>query len=488
MSVPFTSLLINGQLRPASTEATFEVRNPYSNKVVGLAAAASSQDCKDAIDAAARAFGTWENSPLIARRDVFLKAADLFESEKYRERAKVALQEETAATDGMFSSGYLGSVNALRNYAGMVTQLRGETFPSVLEGGYAVAQRRAIGVVLAIAPWNAPLILSIRAVSLPIICGNTVVLKCSENSPRSQALIAELFDEAGLPNGVLNFISMAKEDSPMLTAEMIAHPDVRKINVNDDRIGKIIAGEAAKYLKPCVFELGGKAPVVVLNDADIPRAARAITSSALLHSGQICMSTERVIIQREAAVTLIPELTRLFSQIKAGDPHSDPSVALGALFTEGSAENVVNMIQEAKAAGAEIILGDGTRKGPVVQPHLLMGVKPGMRLWDQESFGPLAVLAVVDSIDEAVDLANESSYSLVAALWTQNVNTAFDVAARIRAGYTNINGPTIHGEYMRNHIGLGGATGYGHFDIDSWSEVRMLIFHSAVAPAYPIVG
>ncbi|OBZ74151.1 Vanillin dehydrogenase [Grifola frondosa] len=402
MSVCFTSLHINGHLCPASTEATFEVRNPYSNKLVGLAAAASSQDCKDAIDAAARAFRTWENSPLIARRDVFLKAADLLESEKYRERAKVALQEETATTDEM---------------NGHPTE--GETFPSMLEGGYVVAQRRAIGVVLAIAPWNSPLVLSIRAVALPIICGNTVVLKCSENSPRSQALIAELFDEAGLPDGVLNFISMAKEDSPMLTAEMIAHPDVRKINfTGSDKVGKIIAGEAAKYLKPCVFELGGKSPVVVLNDADIPRAARAITSSALLNSAKLKQATRTAI----------------------------PLWRLGSLH---------------RRLGGKCF----------VQPHLLMGVKPGMRLWDQESFGPLAVLAVVDTTDEAVDLANESSYSLVAALWTQNVNTAFDIAARIRAGYTNINGPTMHEEYMRNHIGLGGATGYGHFDIDSWSEI-----------------
>ncbi|KAI0927689.1 hypothetical protein AcV5_008162 [Taiwanofungus camphoratus] len=485
MSVPFTSLFIDGQHRPASTAASYEVRNPYTHAIVGHAAAASSQDCKDAIEAAQRAFVTWEHTPVSAKRDVFLKAADLLGTEKYREKVKTAMQEETAAIDSFVAFNFVVTTNNLRTTAGLATQLKGETFPSGVSGGQVVAQRRAMGVIYAIAPWNAPLILTVRAVATPILCGNTVVLKCSEVSPRTQAITVELLTEAGLPNGVLNFISTSREDAPARTAEIIAHPAVRKVNfTGSDRVGKIIAMEAAKYLKPCVLELGGKAPVVVLEDADIERAARAITSSALVHSGQICMSTERVIVQRSVAPALTSALTALFNKLKAGGPGE----ALSALFTEASAENVLEMIREVRDAGAKVLSGDLKREGSVVQPHLVADVKPGMRLWDRESFGPVTALMEVDTVDEAVAMANASEYSLVAGLWTQNVNTALDVAARIRSGQVNVNGQTVHVEALRGIGGIGGASGYGHFDIENFTDLRTVIIHPAKSPSYALVG
>ncbi|KAI0731376.1 aldehyde dehydrogenase [Earliella scabrosa] len=455
-SLPFSPLFIDGVWRPASTGATFDVVNPMSGKVVGRAASASAEDCAAAVEAAARAFPLWENTPASVRRDIFLKAADILATERYREKIARLLKEEVAATDDMVPFGHAGQVLHLRNYAGMISQLKGETFDSIVPGGQVYARRRALGVVFGISPWNAPTGLTVRALGVPLICGNTCVLRCSEESPRTQAIIAELFEEAGLPKGVLNFISTSREDSPARTAEIFAHPMVRKINfTGSDRVGKIIAAEAAKYLKPCVFELGGKAPVVVLEDADIPRAARAITSSALLNSGQICMSTERVIVQRQAVSSLLEELTALFKQAAAGDIEGDHPAVLGALFTQGSAENVIAMMKEAVAAGAKVALGDLTRQGAVVQPHIVTDVRPGMRLWDRESFGPVVALAVVDTIDAAVELANASEYSMTSAVWTKDVNAAFDVSARIRAYCTVINGPTVHSEWMRTLGGLG---------------------------------
>ncbi|KAI0687148.1 aldehyde dehydrogenase [Cerioporus squamosus] len=462
MSLPFTPLFIDGEWRPATTGASFEVRNPTSG------------------EAAARAFITWEHTPLMVKRDILLRAADILATDKYREKITVIPPEEVSSTEDMLPYNYYLQISLLRNYASMAMQIKGEAFPSVVPGGQVMAQRRAFGVVFGIAPWNAPTGLAISTIALPIICGNTVVLKCSEESPRTQAIIAELFEEAGLPRG---------EDSPARTAEIIAHPLVRKIGfTGSDRVGRIIAAEAAKYLKPCVLELGGKAPVVVLDDADIPRAARAITSSALLNSGQVCMSTERVIVQQGAASTLVQELTALFQQAKAGDTKTEPSAVLDALFTDKSAENVVGMIKEAVSNGATLVLGDLSRQGAVVQPHILMNVRPGMRIWERESFGPVVVVAVVDTIDEAVELANSSEYSMSAALWTKDVHAALDVSARIRAYCTNINGPTIHGEPMRSLGGLGGASGYGHFNIEDWTQLRLTVLHPAKEPPYPLIS
>ncbi|KAH9920911.1 Aldehyde/histidinol dehydrogenase [Fomitopsis serialis] len=479
-TTPFAPLFIDGQARPASGDAKYEVHNPYSGELVSYAASASSKDCRDAVDAAVRAFPAWEKSSFGQRRDFFMRAAALLETDKYRAKVEEAIKAEIAATDFIVNLNLNMAAEMLRTLATLVTELKGETFPSHIPGGQVLVQRRAQGVVFSIAPWNSPVILTIRAAGYPIVCGNTVVLKTSEVSPRIQYVIAELFHESGLPNGVLNFIHTSRESAPARTAEIIAHPAVRKINfTGSDRVGKIIASEAGKYLKPCVLELGGKAPAVVLNDADVPRAARAITSSALVHSGQICMSTERVIVQRGVAAALKAALVTQFRKFKSGGPGE----VLSAQFREDSAENVQNMLREAKQDGAGFLLGDGSREGAVIQPHIVTGVKPGMRLWERESFGPREH----DAADEAVELANATTYSLVGSVWTRDLNLALNVSSRIRYGCVNVNGPTIHVEDTREHGGLSGASGYGKFTVDAFTDSRLVVIHPAEPPPYPLV-
>jgi len=223
----------------------------------------------------------------------------------------------------------------------------------------------------------------------------------------------------------------------------------------------------------------------VLEDANVDEAARAITFAAMTHSGQVCMSTERVIVQRSVSKALISAVSALSQGLKAGDP-TDPTVKLPPLFSEASAANVLDMIREAKEAGADLVFGNLQREGSVVQPHLLTGVKPGMTIWDKESFGPVLGFAVVDTVDEAVELANATSYSLTASLWTTNVHSALEVAPRIRAGSTTVNGPTFHSEPLLSIMGLGGSTGYGRFDIANFTDKRLIVLYPENGRQYPL--
>ncbi|KAF7437589.1 hypothetical protein PC9H_004431 [Pleurotus ostreatus] len=487
---PLTELFINGEYRPSSSEPPiFEVLNPYSHQVVGLCSTASSQDCRDAIEAASRAFVSWEKTSPWHRRDILLKAADLIITEKYKRALITSQCEETAATDGWGYGQWVVAQNFLRTTASMANELKGESFVSgSVVGAQAVTQRRALGVILAIAPWNAALTLTLRTIAVPILCGNTIVFKSSELSPRSQAIVADLFAEAGLPSGVLNIISISPETAPHLTAEIIAHPMIRKIAfTGSERVGRILAMEAAKSLKPCVLELGGKAPVIVLSDANINEAARSIVFGAMAHSGQVCMSSERVIVHQDVAEELLGEVKRLCEGIKAGDPSrsSDRQVKLGALFSEASARNIVSMMQEAVDGGARLVLGDLKHESSVVQPHLLADVNVGMRIWREESFGPVTVFMSVNSIDEAVEMANATTYSLSAALWTTNIHYAMSVAPRIRAGVTSVNGPTFHSEAYVGVVGLGGSSGYGRFDVENFTDKRLILYHPDGERPYP---
>ncbi|KAF5390647.1 hypothetical protein D9757_002580 [Collybiopsis confluens] len=454
--LPFTPLFIDGKQVPASDGKTFEIKNPFSNQVVGTCASATSEDCQNAILAAGKAFKTWEHSTLGERRAIFLRAAELLKLEKYKSSIAVSVTEETAAAPALASINWGSSLALLTEAVTLTNELDGISFPSKVKGGMVAVERRAMGVILATAPWNAPVNLTLRSCLIPILCGNTVVFRSSEISPRSQFIVVELFQEAGLPAGVFNFISTSREDAPHLTAQIIAHP----LFTGSDRVGRAIAMEAAKHLKPCVLELGGKAPVVVLEDADINEAAKAIVSSALLHSGQICMSTERVIAQRA-----------VFDRLQE------------AVW---SAENVLAMIQEAQSAGAQVLVGDLGRNGSLVQPHVVTNVRPGMRLWDRETFGPVVVIVPADSLDEAVELANASDYSLSAGLWTSNIYLAKEISSRIHSGYVNINGPTVHSEVSYGLVGLGGSSGYGRFSIPDFTDQRVTVTHPLGA-SYPIL-
>src|SRR3984957_5045944 len=322
-------LLIAGRLVAAAGGATFERRNPVSGALVSRAAAAQVADASAAADAAAAAFPGWSALNPGARRAKLNKAADLLEARA--EQIALAVRDETGATAGWGHFNVHFAASLLREAAAMTTQMGGEVIPSDVPGSLAMAYRQPAGVVLGIAPWNAPIILGVRAVAMPLACGNTVILKSSEVCPASHAMIGSVLEEADLGAGVVNVISTEVKDAESVAEALIAHPAVRRVNfTGSTRVGRILAQIAARHLKPILLELGGKAPLIVLEDADVDAAVGGTVFGAFANAGQICMSTERVIVDETVADEFAQKLATRVAALPSGDPHQG-EVVIGSL-------------------------------------------------------------------------------------------------------------------------------------------------------------
>ena len=323
-------LLIQGERCHASSGRTFDRRNPLDGAVATRAPAATPADAVRAVEAAQKAFPAWAGMGPGARRALLLKAAAALESKAEAFTAAMAAETGSSALWAGFNVHVAAGM--LQEAAALTTQVGGELIPSDVPGSLAMAVRQPAGVVLGMAPWNAPVILGVRAVATPLACGNTVVLKGSELSPATHGLIIEALQEAGLPAGVVNFITNAPEDAGAVVEAMVAHPAVRRVNfTGSTRVGRIIARLCAQHLKPAVLELGGKAPLLVLADADLDAAVQGAAFGAFANSGQICMSTERIIVDQAIADDFVARLTAKARSLPLGDPRK-PEIAFAQTY------------------------------------------------------------------------------------------------------------------------------------------------------------
>ncbi|BCG81855.1 aldehyde dehydrogenase [Mesorhizobium sp. 113-3-3] len=451
-------LLIDGDKRDASGSASYERMDPFTGKLATRAAAASVADANAAVEAAAAAFTTWSKTGPGERRALLSKAADVMAS-KVGEFTRL-MMEETGATGPWAGFNVMLAANMLREAAAMTTQISGEIIPSDKPGTLAMAIRQPAGVCLGIAPWNAPVILGTRAIAMPIACGNTVVLKASEMCPGTHRLIGQVLVEAGLPKGVINVVTNDPRDAAAIVEALVAHPSVKRVNfTGSTKVGRIIAELAGRHLKPALLELGGKAPLLVLDDADIDAAVNAATFGAFMHQGQICMSTERLIVDEKVADEFVSKLAARASQLPAGDPRGH--VVLGSLISSQAADKMEELVADAVAKGARLVAG-GKRTGTVVEATLLDHVTPAMRVYAEESFGPVKPVIRVKGEDEAVRVANDTEYGLSSAVFSRDIKRAMAVAARIEAGICHINGPTVGDEAQMPFGGVKGS-GYGRF-------------------------
>ncbi|MET4273221.1 MULTISPECIES: aldehyde dehydrogenase [unclassified Bradyrhizobium] len=453
------SLLINGQDQAASSGKMFERRNPLSQEVASRAAAATASDADAAVAAASAALAAWSALGPNARRALLLEAADALDAK--RDAFIKIMMAEIGTTEIWSAFNVKLATGMLREAASLTTQIAGEVIPSDKPGCLAMSVRQPAGVCLGIAPWNAPIILGVRAMATALACGNTVVLKASEICPGTHRLIGEVFKDADFPPGVVNVLTNAPADAPALVERLIANPAVRRINfTGSTRVGRVIAELAGRHLKPVLLELGGKAPLVVLDDADLDAAVAAVAFGAFINQGQVCMSTERVIVDEAVAASFVEKLAKKTATLPAGDPRPGP-VVVGSMIDEAPGKHVVALIDDAIAKGA-VKLAGGDRVGTVVPATVLDRVVPGMRIYTEESFGPVVSVIRASGVDDAVRLANDTEYGLSAAVFGRDVARALTVAQRIESGICHVNGPTVHDEAQMPFGGVKGS-GYGRF-------------------------
>ncbi len=469
------SMLINGLKVTAEKGATFERRNPLDGTVATRAPAASPADAVMAVEAAAEAFKTWGDTGPGMRRALLLKAADKLE-------AKVpqfveAVSAETGATGMWAGFNVMLAAGMIREAASLTTQVSGEVIPSDVPGSLAMGLRVPAGVVLGIAPWNAPIILAVRAIATPLACGNTVVLKGSENCPRTHQLIIEAFQEAGFPSGVVNYITNAPADAAAVVEAMVAHPAVRRVNfTGSTKVGRLIAQTCAKYLKPAVLELGGKAPMLVLDDADLDEAVNGAAFGCFANSGQICMSTERLIVDNKVADEFVRKFVDKAKALPLGDPRKPEPVVLGSVIGMATVTHCNALIDDAIAKGAKLMCG-GKADTTLMPATVLDHVTPAMRIYHEETFGPVKCVVRVKNTEEAIACANDNEYGLSAAVFGRDIARAFNVARKLDTGICHVNGPTVHDEAQMPFGGVKGS-GYGRFGgkagIDAFTELRWI--------------
>ena len=459
--------------RMTTDPAMFERHDPVTGEVATRAAAMTIEQACGVADDAAAALAGWSALGPNARRGLLNRSADALEA-----RASdfvAAMMGEIGATEGWARFNLALAAGMLREAAAMTTQIGGEIIPSDKPGCLAMAIREPAGVILGIAPWNAPIILGVRALAMPLACGNTVVLKASEQCPRTHQIIVEALASV-LPAGVVGVVTNAPADAGAVVGALIDHPAIARVNfTGSTQVGRIIARRCAEHLKPVLLELGGKAPLLVLDDADLDEAVKAAAFGAFMNQGQICMSTERIIVVDAVADAFAERFAAKVRTLSVGDPRAGKA-ALGAVVDRRTVDHVRGLIDDAIASGAEQLVG-GAADGVLMPAHVIDRVTPAMRIFRDESFGPVVGITRARDEAHAIVLANDSAYGLSAAVFTRDTARGLRVARQIRSGICHINGPTVHDEAQMPFGGTK-ASGHGRFGgragIDAFTELRWI--------------
>ena len=385
------------------------------------------------------------------------------------------LAEEAGAAlpFGIFQS-LIVSPEFLREAASQVHRVTGKIIPSDIPDCFSMVLRQPVGVVGGISPWNAPLILSLRAICFPIAYGNTAILKPSSESPVSGGvLIAEIFEEAGFPKGVLNVVTNGPGKSNEVGDEFITDKRVRRISfTGSTEVGRELAEKCGKQLKKTTLELGGNDAVIILSDIDIDYAVNAAAFGRFMHQGQVCMNSKRIIVEKTVADEFTDKFVQKVSSLKVGDPKS-PDTVIGPLINSRQVEKLKAQVEKAVNEGAIILCG-GKQEGNCYYPTVLSGVTEEMQLFHEETFGPLAPIIVAEDWEDAVRIANNSSYGLAAGILTSDLNKGLTIAQKLETGVVHVNDSSLGDE---THAPLGGTkdSGWGKNGmeaIEGFTEIR----------------
>ena len=445
--------LIIGSEQLAGSAGTFAVLNPATGKVLYEVANGTRADTVKAIEASAAAQKAWAALPHTQRARHLLRVADILE-QRQKELASHLVREGGAwIGKAMFESGY--APGAFRAAAAATYAPIGEVMPSD-HNKFSMAIRKPLGVVAAISPWNFPLLLSSRGIAFALAAGNTVVLKPSEETPISGGfMLADAFAEAGVPPGVLNVVSCSRELVEEVGDELVANPLVKAVTFTGSTpVGKKIASQAGGLLKKACVELGGKDPMLVMADADMERAVNAAVFGSFMHAGQICMSAERLIVHTSIVDEFTEKVCKKTAGLSVGDPMEN---IIGPMINQKQLDNVVGQIDDARNKGASILTG-GTADGLFMSPTVISGVTQDMKVWREETFGPVAPIISFTDDDEAIALANDCEYGLSSSIITANEQRGLELADRLESGMTHINDCPVYDE---PHIPFGGVKNSG---------------------------
>lgn len=431
---PYTvPLWIDGETLPTTSISIFPVTQSTTGNIVHHAASASTQEAIQAAHSAKTAFQSWRSASHVTRRDCVLRVAAYYEAHasdliKYQ-MLETSCEESWAKQNVNLATRYLREIAAcISSVNGVIPQIEK---PNTM--GFVF--KEPIGPVLCIAPWNAALILATRGVASAIAVGCTVVFKASELSPRTHFAITEAFTQAGVPKGVLNQIQTTREDAAKVTEVLIAHEAIRKVEfIGSAAVGRIIGQLAAKYLKPVLLELGGKCPAIVLDDADLEEAAKLCALGAVLHHGQICFSTERIIVHENVADKFQQLLVKAME---------DAGSHAGSAVSESIAQHAVEVLKASEVAGEKFLIGGPSSNALSLQPTIVLNPND-TRIVDEETFGPSASLYVVSSDSTAIELANRSAYGLNATIWSSNMERALKMSRELEYGQVHINSISVY--------------------------------------------
>jgi vanillin dehydrogenase len=485
MARPFKGMYIGGRWVHPGRE--FDDLNPSDGSVWARVPDGSLAEARAAIDAAQAAFPAWAALPFQQRSHYMIKVAELIE--KRRDVLVEALRGEGGGWlgKGMFESGYMPEIfyaAAASNYAAI-----GEVMPSE-NGKFSLAMRRPMGVITCISPWNFPGLLTARGIAFALAAGNTVVLKPSEETPYSGGLyFAEIFEEAGVPPGVLNVITCSREQVALVGDELIDNPRIKGISFTGSTpVGRMIAARAGAHLKKACVELGGKDALIVCDDADMERATAAANFGSFMHQGQICMSVEKVLVQDTIFEPFLKRFIERAAKLKMGDPTTDPSHVIGPLINDKQAAKVKEQIDDAVAKGARVVLG-GQVRGRFVEPTIVLGVTPQMKLYQEETFGPVVPVIPFRTDDEAIAIANDTEYGLSSGVITRDEARGLAIAARLDTGMCHINCSSVNDE---PHVPFGGskASGLGRhggrWSHETFTETRWITLDRGGRPFPPM--
>ncbi len=454
---------IGGEFVASRSGRTYERRNPADRReLVGIFQDSNADDVNDAVAAAKAAFPAWRRVPAPKRGEILLRAAELLQARK--ERYSRDLTREMGKP--LFEAGgdIVEAIGMARYAGGEGRRMHGVTTPSELPNKFQMSIRQPIGVVGMITPWNFPMAIASWKMLPALVCGNTVVIKPGEDASVSTYNLVECLVEAGLPPGVVNIVTGF---GPSAGQPLVEHPDVPVISfTGSTEVGRLVYELAARQLKRVSLEMGGKNPLIVMDDADLDLVLQGVIWGAFGTTGQRCTATSRLIVHRRVAATLVERIVERATRLRIGNG-LDPETEMGPLVNEDQLRRVLEYIAIGKAEGATLRCGGAQLSegacahGFFVQPTVFTGVTPQMRIAREEIFGPVLSVIEVGSLDEALAVANDVAYGLSASIYTRDINAAYRAMHELEAGIIYINAPTIGAEI---HLPFGGvkATGNGH--------------------------